>query len=87
MRQLTTNNQSIREIAYFENRLLKCISWGVTDMRVEQAPPDVVLGDGIELTVALEPKVSRAKAMLALQRTGLLRAQPHGAGGVTFPYD
>jgi sensor c-di-GMP phosphodiesterase-like protein len=68
MRQLTINSQTIREIGYFESRVLKCTSWGVTDVHVEQAPPDLVMPAGIELTVAIEPKVSRGKPMLALQR-------------------
>jgi sensor c-di-GMP phosphodiesterase-like protein len=68
MRQITINSQTIREIGYFENRVLKCTSWGMTDVHVDQAPADVIMPGGIELTVAMEPKVSRGKPMLALQR-------------------
>ncbi len=67
MRQITINNRTIREIGYFENGLLKCTSWGVTEEVIKQAPAEVTMPDGLAMTLSLEPKVSRGKPMMALQ--------------------
>lgn len=68
MRQITINNRTIREIGYFDNGVLKCTSWGVTEEIVKQAPAEVIMPDGLEMTLSLEPKVSRGKPMMALQQ-------------------
>jgi len=67
MRVLTIDTPSVHEIGYFQNRLLKCTSWGVTETRIEQVPSDYTTPDGLEVTISMEPLVTRGKPMMAIQ--------------------
>lgn len=67
MRLLTLDTPSIHEMGYFENRLLKCTSWGATQTRIEQLPGDYTTADGLEVTISMEPLVSHGKPMMAIQ--------------------
>ena len=67
MRKLTLDNRAVGEIGYFENRLLKCTSWGLTAEYVEQKAGDYTTADGIDVTVQVRPLVSRSSPKIALQ--------------------
>ena len=67
MRTLTINTPAVEEMGYFENRLLKCTSWGPTEVRIEQSPGDYTTPDGIEVTINMLPLVSHGKPMMAMQ--------------------
>jgi sensor c-di-GMP phosphodiesterase-like protein len=67
MRTLTLDTPSVGEIGYFENHVLKCTSWGMTEERIPQLPGDYTTADGIEVTVRMHPLVSGGKPMMALQ--------------------
>ena len=66
MRALTLNLRSVEEVGYFENGVLKCTSWGITESHVEQSIPDYRTPDGIEVKVRMQPLISRANPMMAL---------------------
>jgi sensor c-di-GMP phosphodiesterase-like protein len=67
MRLLTVNTPSVEEIGYFEDRLLKCTSWGATPTRIELTPGDYTTSDGLEVTINMQPLVSHGKPMMAIQ--------------------
>lgn len=68
MRRLTLNTRSVEEMGYFENRILKCTSWGTTESRVEQSHTDYVASGGIAVTAGIRPTVvSRGTTMTGLQ--------------------
>lgn len=67
MRTLTLDALSVGEIGYFENHVLKCTSWGMTEERIPQLQGDYTTADGIEVTVRMHPLVSGGKPMMALQ--------------------
>ena len=67
MRTLTLDNPAVGEIGYFENRILKCTSWGMTEEYVEQKAGDYMTADGIDVTVQVRPLVSRSSPKIALQ--------------------
>jgi sensor c-di-GMP phosphodiesterase-like protein len=68
LRALTMNTRSVEEIGYFKNGMLKCTSWGTTQSKIEQTPPDFTTADGIEVTVRV-PAVAAGsdKTMMAMQ--------------------
>jgi len=41
MRRLTLDSSSVGEIGYFENRRLKCTSWGMTEEGVSRSPATI----------------------------------------------
>ena len=67
MRVLTINTPSVHEIGYFEDGLLKCTSWGTTEIRIERSPGDYTTPDGLEITISMRPLVSQGKPMMAIQ--------------------
>jgi len=67
MRRLTLDSISVGEIGYFENRRLKCTSWGIVGEDIEQKPGDYVTPDGITVAVHIVPLVSLSKPKIALQ--------------------
>ena len=67
MRTLTLDTPSVGEIGYFEDNLLKCTSWGMTEERIVQLPGDYTTADGIDVTVRMHPLVSGGKPKMALQ--------------------
>ncbi len=67
MRVLTIDTPSVHEFGYFENGILKCTSWGVTETRIEQVPADYTTPDGLEVTINMQPLVTRGKPMMAIQ--------------------
>jgi sensor c-di-GMP phosphodiesterase-like protein len=67
MRMLTIDTPSVHELGYFENGILKCTSWGVTETRIEQVPADYMTPDGLDVTISMDPLVSRGKPMMAIQ--------------------
>jgi sensor c-di-GMP phosphodiesterase-like protein len=67
MRVLTIDTPSVHEIGYFEDRLLKCTSWGPTETRIEQTPSDYTTADGLGVTINMQPLVSHGKPMTAIQ--------------------
>ena len=67
MRTLTLDTPSVGEVGYFENRILKCTSWGMTEERIVQLPGDYTTADGIDVTVRMHPMVSGGKPKMALQ--------------------
>jgi sensor c-di-GMP phosphodiesterase-like protein len=67
MRELTINTKSIEELGYFQNGLLKCTSWGLTTTVVKQSVPDFTTADGVQITVLMQPMVTKSKKMMALQ--------------------
>ncbi|MDK1388704.1 EAL domain-containing protein [Sinorhizobium sp. 8-89] len=66
MRLAVFDSRAVEEMGYFENRLLRCTSWGVTEGAVEQAGADYVTPDGIAVTIRIQPAVSGGKPMMAL---------------------
>jgi sensor c-di-GMP phosphodiesterase-like protein len=67
MRHYSLNTRSIDEIGYFENHLLKCTSWGLTNIKIVQLKPDFTDANGIGYTVRMQPMVvSDSKPMTAL---------------------
>jgi len=67
MRTLTLDSTSVGEIGYFEDHLLKCTSWGMTEERIVQLPGDYTTADGIDVTVRMHPMISGGKPKMALQ--------------------
>jgi sensor c-di-GMP phosphodiesterase-like protein len=67
MRTLALDALSVGEIGYFENHVLKCTSWGMTEEHIPQLPGDYKTADGIDVTVRMHPAVSGGKPMMALQ--------------------
>ncbi|MFC3324885.1 EAL domain-containing protein [Mesorhizobium cantuariense] len=67
MRQLTISTRPIEEMGYFENGLLKCSSWGLTEGRVAQSTPDFTTRDGIAVTARMQPVMSEGHSLMALQ--------------------
>ncbi|MFB9979735.1 EAL domain-containing protein [Mesorhizobium kowhaii] len=67
MRQLTINTRSTEEMGYFENGLLKCSSWGLTEGRVAQTVPDFTTRDGIAVTARMQPVMSEGHLLMALR--------------------
>jgi sensor c-di-GMP phosphodiesterase-like protein len=67
MQVLTIDTPSVHEIGYFQDGLLKCTSWGATETRIEQEPGDYTTPDGLEVTINMQPLVSRGKPMMAIQ--------------------
>lgn len=67
MRRLTINALFIEEIGYAENGVLRCTSWGVTDIEVRQRPFDFTTQDGVAVAVNVSPLVSRGHPMMALR--------------------
>jgi c-di-GMP phosphodiesterase len=67
MRMLTLDTPTVGEIGYFEDHVLKCTSWGMTEERIPQLPGDYTTADGIDVTVRMHPIVSGSKPKMALQ--------------------
>jgi sensor c-di-GMP phosphodiesterase-like protein len=68
MRSLTMNTRAVYEMGYFENHLLKCTSWGVTNEKIEQLKPDFIDQNDIGFTLSMQPKVvSQSKPMTSLE--------------------
>ena len=70
MRSLTLNARSVGEIGHFENGLLACTSWGVTETLVPQGLPDFMMDGDIAVTVNMVPQVSHSRPVIALQYRG-----------------
>jgi sensor c-di-GMP phosphodiesterase-like protein len=68
MRRLAIGSRSVEEIGYFSGGLLKCTTWGPTDSAIAQIPGDYTTSDGIDVTIRMEPLVTRAKSLMALHR-------------------
>jgi sensor c-di-GMP phosphodiesterase-like protein len=67
MRRLTMNVRPIEEIGYFNDNLLRCTSWGVTETDISRARVDYMTPDGVEVTISLRPSVTRGDPMMAIQ--------------------
>lgn len=67
MRRLTMNMPTVDEIGYFENGRLKCTSWGRTEVYIPYIRGDYTTSDGIEVTIRMLPRVTKAKPLMALQ--------------------
>ncbi len=70
LRSLTLNARAVGEIGHFENGLLACTSWGVTETLVPQRPPDFMMDGDIAVTVNMVPQVSYSRPVIALQYRG-----------------
>ncbi|MFB9953228.1 EAL domain-containing protein [Rhizobium puerariae] len=66
MRVVTFNTESIGEVGYFENGLLKCTSWGSEAGYVRRLPADYVTSDGLEVSMRVQPSVSTGNPVMAL---------------------
>ncbi|MDH7795420.1 MULTISPECIES: EAL domain-containing protein [unclassified Beijerinckia] len=66
MRMITLNTEPVEEIGYFENGLLKCTSWGMTEGMIPKSRVDYTTPDGIGVNIRIQPGVTRAKQMTAL---------------------
>lgn len=66
MRTLTINTRAVEEIGYFEDGLLKCTSWGLTEQTIKQLPGDFVTKDAIHVKLRMSPQVTGGKPMMAL---------------------
>lgn len=66
MRKLVVNTRSVEEVGYFENGLLKCTSWGVTDRAIKQVASDFTTDEGVQITVRLKPTVSLSNPTMAM---------------------
>ena len=67
MRLLTFNSPAIAEIGYFEDGLLACTSWGKTEERIPKTRDDYTTASGLEVTIRMNPAVTRGKPMMAIQ--------------------
>jgi len=67
MRSVTIDTPSVEEIGYLEGGLLKCTSWGLAEGRIPKAKTDYVTGDGLEVSLRMQPGASAASRMTALQ--------------------
>jgi|SRR5450830_27619 len=67
MRRLTANTRAVDEIGYFEDGLLKCTSWGVTEDGIHETPPDFISQEGIKVTTRVMPLISKGNPMVASQ--------------------
>jgi sensor c-di-GMP phosphodiesterase-like protein len=67
MRTLALDTPAVGEVGYFEDHLLKCTSWGMTEERIVQLPGDYKTADGIDVTVRMHPMVAGGKPKMALQ--------------------
>lgn len=68
MRRLAVDSRSVEEVGYFAGGLLKCTSWGLTETEIARDPGDYVTTDGIDVIVRMQPLVTGAKPLMALQR-------------------
>ncbi|WP_342587976.1 EAL domain-containing protein [Pseudorhodoplanes sinuspersici] len=66
MREITASTRAVEEIGYFENGLMKCTSWGVTEGEVREEAPNFTIADGIGVTVDVHPLVAERTPMMAL---------------------
>lgn len=73
MRRLTINSRSVREIGFTENGVLRCTSWGNTDIHVRQRPSDFRTQDGAAVVTNISPVVSGGNRVIAL-RVGVYNA-------------
>lgn len=67
MRRLAINAPSVEEIGYTENGVLRCTSWGVTEIVVRQTPFDFETQNGIAVVASLSPAVSGGQPVMALR--------------------
>jgi sensor c-di-GMP phosphodiesterase-like protein len=67
MRRLTMNTPTVEEIGYFESGRLKCTSWGRTEGEIPYVRGDYTTDDGVEVTIRMQPLVTKAKPLMALQ--------------------
>ena len=65
LRRLTANTRSVDEIDYFEDGLLKCTSWGITDEPIEPPAADFTTEDGVKVTIRTSPLVSKGNPVMA----------------------
>ena len=66
MRKVTVNVPSIEEIGYFENGFIKCTSWGRATGNITKSRVDYVTADGLEVTLRIQPGISRGDRMTSL---------------------
>ena len=67
MRDIVANNRFIGEAGYFDDDgVLKCTSWGPTNVKIARMPPDFETDDGIDVVVSLTPSVVRTPPRMAL---------------------
>jgi sensor c-di-GMP phosphodiesterase-like protein len=67
MRKMAIDARSIAEVGFFQNGLLTCTSWGMTEERIMQARSDYTTPDGVSVSIRIRPIVSTGKSMMALQ--------------------
>jgi sensor c-di-GMP phosphodiesterase-like protein len=67
MRKMAIDTRSIDEVGFFQNGLLTCTSWGMTEERLVQARGDYRTPDGVDVSIRIRPIVSDGKSMMALQ--------------------
>lgn len=68
MRRNAINSLFIAEIGYVEAGILRCTSWGVTEVEVRQAPRDFETLDGLAVVTGVTPVVTGGKPVMALRR-------------------
>jgi sensor c-di-GMP phosphodiesterase-like protein len=67
MRKMAIDARSIAEVGFFQNGLLTCTSWGMTEERIVQPRSDYATPDGVSVSIRIRPFVSEGKSMMALQ--------------------
>jgi len=67
MRALTLSNISVEELGYFQQRRLKCTSWGVVEGEVRQPRAHFITREGVRLNLHVRPIVSTGNVMIAMQ--------------------
>jgi len=67
MRQFAMNTNSIDEIGYVENGVLKCSSWGRVDVEIVRTHTDFVMSDGVEVTEKMTPLFTGGDPVMALR--------------------
>ena len=66
MRRLTINSHFVEEIGHVEGDLLKCTSWGVTNVRVTRNDVDVRMPGGLQVVSSVKPLISGGNRMTAV---------------------
>ncbi|PZP61060.1 MAG: hypothetical protein DI597_10820 [Pseudoxanthomonas spadix] len=69
MRRAAMDSAVVKEVGFFQGGLLRCTSWGPTEVHVpDDLPPDAVGPDDLRLFAHVVPQISGGRQMLALHQ-------------------
>lgn len=67
MQQVAVAAHAVDQIGYFENDVLRCSSWGMSDRPVTRSQPERITPEGVGIKLSITPYVSDGATMMALQ--------------------